>query len=168
LSDFFAGCQVKSSELRSVTFALDLVPKAIYRLSDIGAMKNKFVPRRAFPFVAIALISSVFYTAVAHACSDLRSMQVRLQPRCNHMPSETEPPLSKKENPNCDYVRYGMLSTQRSPSQTELLTFTVVQHQPIAITVPLHDILTSFWRFQPPPFHQFRLSPQASQVVLRI
>jgi hypothetical protein len=131
-------------------------------------MKNRFVSRRIFSIVALALVASLFYTAVAHACSDLRSMQVRLQAPCNHMPSETEPPLSKEETANCDYVRYGMLSIQPSPSQTELLTFAVVLHQTMPSIAPLEAVLSSFWQSQSPPFQRFGLSPQASQVVLRI
>jgi hypothetical protein len=168
LSDFFAGCQVKSSELRSVIFALDLVPKAIYRLSDIGAMKNRFVSRRIFSLVAIGLISSLFYTAVAHACSDLRSRQLLLQPACNHMASEKEP-LGKKEKDNCDSVRYGMLSTKASSSHPELFKlFSISLDHALLLNVSLPDTLPLLWRSEGPPLLGLGVSPRLSHVVLRI
>lgn len=75
--------------------------------------------------LALLLAASVFSSVVAHACPDLKFMQAMLQAPCDHK-STQDNPLSKKEKNNCDSTRYGMLSTQASPSQAELFKLYVM------------------------------------------
>jgi len=123
--------------------------------------------KRGFSLVAIMLIASVFFTVVVHACSDLRSMQVALQAPCNHSSSQSEP-RGKPEKDNCDSVRYGMLSKQASPSETELFKlYSIPLQEALFVAFSLPDSLPSFWRSQAPPFG-LGVSPNLSHVVLRI
>jgi hypothetical protein len=114
------------------------------------------------------LIASVFFTVVVHACSDLPSMQMALQAPCNHSSSQNEP-RGKPEKDNCDAVRYGMLSTQASPSETELFKlYSVPLQETLFVGLLLPNYLPSFWRPQSPPFSGLGVSPHLSYVVLRI
>jgi hypothetical protein len=145
-----------------------LASKAIYRLFRSESAKNTIMSRRLFALVAVLLIASVLCAAVAHACSDLGSMPAILQMPCDHRPSQDEP-ASKKEKDNCDFVRYGMLSTQVSPSQTEILKLhAVIVHEALSVTVSPPDVLPLFSRSQAPPFRGFGVSPNFSHIVLRI
>jgi hypothetical protein len=124
--------------------------------------------KRGFSLVAMMLIASVFFTVVVHACSDLRSVQVALQAPCNHSSSQNEP-RGKPEKDNCDSVRYGMLSTQASPSETELFKlYSIPLQEALFVGFSLPHSLPSFWRSQPPPFSGLGVSPHLSYVVLRI
>ena len=124
--------------------------------------------KRGFSLVAIMLIASVFFTVVVHACSDLRAMQVALQAPCNHSSSQSEP-RGKPEKDNCDSVRYGMLSKQASPSETELFKlYSIPLQEALFVAFSLPDSLPSFWRSQAPPFSGLGVSPHLSHVVLRI
>jgi hypothetical protein len=124
------------------------------------------MPKRGFSLVAIMLIASLFFTVVVHACSDLRSMQVALQTPCNHSSSQNEP-RGKPEKNNCDSVRYGMLSTQASPSELFKL-YSIPLQEALFLGFSLPDSLPSFWRSLPPPFSRLGVSPYLSHVVLRI
>ena len=124
--------------------------------------------KRGFSLVAIMLITSVFFTVVVHACSDLRSMRAALQAPCDHSSSQNEP-RGKPEKDNCDSVRYGMLATQASTSDTSLVKLYLIPLQDALFdSFSLHDPLPSFWRSQAPPFSGLGVSPHLSQVVLRI
>ena len=124
--------------------------------------------KRLFRRVAIVLIASVLFTAVAHACSDVRSTQAVLQAPCDHDASRDNP-RSKAFKDNCDSVRYGMLSTQVAPSQVELfeLYSNSVYHVRL-VSVSLPDVLPLFWRSKGPPVIGLGLSPLLSHVVLRV
>jgi hypothetical protein len=114
------------------------------------------------------LIASVFFTVVVHACSDLRSIQAAVQAPCDHSSSQNEP-RGKPEKDNCDSVRYGMLSTQASYSETELVKLYLIPLQDVLFVVfSLPDCLPSFWRSLGPPFSELGVSPHLSHIVLRI
>ena len=118
--------------------------------------------------VALTLIASVFVTVVVHACSDLRSMQAAVQAPCDHSSSQNEP-RGKPEKDNCDSVRYGMLATQASTSDTSLVKlYSIPLQDALFDSFSLHDPLPSFWRSQAPPFSGLGVSPHLSHVVLRI
>ena len=124
--------------------------------------------KRLFPRVAIALIASVLFTAVAHACSDLSTMQAILQAPCDHRASWDEP-RGKTEKHECDSVRYAIVSTQALPSQTELLKlYSMPIYEALLAGISLRDILPLFWRSQGPPHGGLGVSSLLSHVVLRI
>jgi len=126
------------------------------------------MPKRFYFLVAIALTASVLFTVVAHACSDLRSMQTALQAPCDHSSSQNEP-RGKPEKDNCDSVRYGMLSLQASYAAPELSKIYSISLQDSGLVVfSLPDSLPLFWRSQAPPFSGLGASPHLSHVVLRI
>src|SRR5687768_5399115 len=124
--------------------------------------------KRPFSLVAIVVIASVLCTAVVHACSDLSSIQAILKAPCDHSSSPGEP-SSKSEEDNCDSVRYGMLSTKASPSQTELFKlYSIPLDDALIVSVLLPGTLSLSWRSQGPPFSGPGVSPRFSHVVLRI
>jgi hypothetical protein len=124
--------------------------------------------KRGFPLLALTLIASVLFTVVAHACSDLRSMQTALQAPCDHSSPQNEP-RGKSEKDNCDLVRYGMLSLQASYAAPELSKIYSISFQDSGFVVfSLPDSLPLFWRSQAPPFSGLGASPHLSHVVLRI
>lgn len=124
--------------------------------------------KRSLSLVAIALIASVLCMAVAHACSDLSSMQAILQTPCEHSSSQDRPG-GKTENDNCDAIRYGMLSTQASSAQPELLALhSILLDRAILASVSLLDSTPRFWRSHGPPFGGLGAAPRLSHVVLRI
>lgn len=132
------------------------------------AMKNAGMPKRFYFLVAIALIASVLLTVVAHACSDLSSIRAIVQVPCDHTSSQNEP-RGKPEKDNCDSVRYGMLATQASTSDTSLVKlYSIPLQDALFDSFSLHDPLPSFWRSQAPPFPGLGVSPLLSHVVLRI
>jgi hypothetical protein len=107
--------------------------------------------KRIFSLVVIVLIASVLWSAIVHACSDQSSMRAILQAPCDQMGSQDEP-RGKTEKDNCDSIRYGMLSTQVSSSQSELFKFHSTQvHQALLVSVTLLDVLPLFGRSQGPP-----------------
>jgi len=90
-----------------------------------------------------------------------------LQSPCDHNSTQDNP--LKKEKDNCDSTRYGMLSTQASPSQAELFKLHVMllpEALPAGVSLP--DILPLFSPSKAPPFHGFGVSSYSSHVVLRI
>ena len=124
--------------------------------------------KRLLVLFALLLVASVFSSAVAHACPDLKSVQAMLETPCDHNSSQ-DSPRRQKEKDNCDSVRYGLLSTQASPSQAQLfkLHAILVPHAlPVSVTLP--DVLPLFSRSQAPPYHGFGVSLHSSHVVLRI
>jgi len=124
--------------------------------------------KRRFSIVALTLIASVFFTVVVHACSDLRSIQAAVQAPCDHSSSQNEP-RGKPEKDNCDSVRYGMLATQASTSDTDLFKlYSIPLQEALFVGFSLPDSLLSFWRSQAPPFSGLGASPHLSHVVLRI
>jgi hypothetical protein len=124
--------------------------------------------KRSFSLVALSLIASVFFTVVIHACSDLRSMQAALKAPCDHSSSQNEP-RDKSEKDNCDSVRYGMLSTQASASETELFKlYSTPLQEALFVGFLLPDSLPSYWRSPPSPVSGLGVSPHLSHVVLRI
>ena len=131
-------------------------------------MKNAGMSKRFYFLVAIALTASVLFTVVAHACSDLSSIRAIVQAPCDHTSSRNEP-RGKPEKDNCDSVRYGMLSTQASLSETELFKlYSIPLQEALFVGFSLPDSLPSFWRSQAPPFSGLGVSPHLSHVVLRI
>jgi hypothetical protein len=140
--------------------------KAIYFLSEV--VKNELMLKHPFSLVAMLLTASVLWTALAHVCSDLSSMQKILQAPCEHMPTRDEP-LDKKTNDNCDSIRYGMLSTQASPSPTDFFKLRAIHVLDVlTVAILLPDVLRVFSRSRPPPFQGFSVSSSFSHVVLRI
>ena len=124
--------------------------------------------KRGFSIVALTLIASVFFTVVVHACSDLRSIQAAVQAPCDHSSSQNEP-RGKPEKDNCDSVRYGMLATQASTSDTDLFKlYSIPLQEALLVGFSLPDSLLSFWRSQAPPFSGLGASPHLSHVILRI
>jgi hypothetical protein len=124
--------------------------------------------KRPFSLVAVVLITSVLWTAMAHACSDLRSMQANLQAPCDHNSSQDEPGGKAKKD-DCDSVRYSMLSTQASSSEPELdKIHSIPLDQACLTSVSLARNLSFLWRSQAPPFSGLGISPQLFYVVLRI
>lgn len=125
--------------------------------------------KRIFSLVVIVLIASVLWSAIVHACSDLSSMRAILQAPCDQMGSQDEP-RGKTEKDNCDSIRYGMLSTQVSSSQTELCKlYSIPLDHALFVIVSLPDTLHSLWRSQGPPLLLgLGVSPRLSHVVLRI
>ena len=131
-------------------------------------MKNAGMSKRFYFLVAIALTASVLFTVVAHACSDLSSIRAIVQAPCDHTSSQNEP-RGKPEKDNCDSVRYGMLSTQASLSETELFKlYSIPLQEALFVGFSLPDYLPSFWRSLGPPFPGLGASPRLSHVVLRI
>jgi len=131
-------------------------------------MKNAGMSKRFYFLVAIALTASVLFTVVAHACSDLSSIRAIVQAPCDHTSSQNEP-RGKPEKYNCDSVRYGMLSTQASLSETELFKlYSIPLQEALFVGFSLPDSLPSFWRSQAPPLSGLGVSPHLSHVVLRI
>jgi hypothetical protein len=132
------------------------------------AMKNAGMSKRLYFLVAIALTTSVLFTVIAHACSDLSSIRAVVQAPCDHTSSQNEP-RGKPEKDNCDAVRYGLLSTQASSAGTELSKFySTALQDAVFVGISLRDPLPSFWRSQAPPFFGLGVSPHLSHVVLRI
>jgi hypothetical protein len=124
--------------------------------------------KRTFSLIALALSAAILFTVVAHACSDLSSIRAIVQEPCDHPSSQNEP-RGEAEKDNCDSVRYGMLATQASASDTDLFKLYSIPLQEALFTgFPLPDSLPSFWRSQAPPFFGLGVSPHLSQVVLRI
>lgn len=125
--------------------------------------------KRSLALVAVVLVVSVLYTVVAHACSDLNSMQAILDVPCDHKSAQDEP-VSKSEKDNCDTIRYGMLSAQAALSHTEL--FNLLHSSPVyqALLVGASLLADSlvFCRPQGPPFPGPGVSQRLSHVVLRI
>lgn len=120
--------------------------------------------KRFLSVLVFLLVASVFCSAAAHACADLRAMQTMLQASCGHGSSQNEP-LGKKDN--CDSVRYGMLATQASLPRIEVLkpdASSVYASLPVSdvAVVPLRS------RSQAPPSQRCGISPRHSHVVLRI
>lgn len=114
------------------------------------------------------LIASVFFAVVVHACSDLRAMQTALQAPCNHSSSQSEP-RGKPEKDNCDSVRYGMLSKQASPSETEVFKlYSIPLDEALLASASLPNTLSLLWRSQGPPLVGLGVSPRLSHVVLHI
>jgi len=132
------------------------------------AVRNLRPSKRIFPLVVIVLIASLLWTTVVHACSDLSAMQTIFKAPCEHSGSRDEP-ASKAEKDNCDAVRYGMLSTQASPSQTELLKLhSIPLDYAFFVISALPDNLPLLWRSDGPPNLRLGVSPLLSHVVLRI
>jgi hypothetical protein len=124
--------------------------------------------KRPFSLVAIMVIASVLCAAVAHACSDLRSMKGIVQAPCNHGASQDQP-RGKTEKDNCDLVRYGMLSTKASSSHPELFKlFSIPLDHALLLNVSLSDTFSLLWRSQGPPLLGLGVAPRLSNVVLRI
>jgi hypothetical protein len=124
--------------------------------------------KRPFSLVAVVLITSVVWTAMAHACSDLRSMHANLQAPCDHNSSQDEPGGKAKKD-DCDSVRYSMLSTKASSSHPELFKlFSIPLDHALLLNVSLSDTLSLLWRSQGPPLLGLGVSPRLSHVVLRI
>ncbi len=124
--------------------------------------------KRPFSLVAVVLITSVIWTAMAHACSDLRSMHANLQAPCDHNSSQDEPGGKAKKD-DCDSVRYGMLSTQASSSEPELdKIHSIPLDKALLASVSLARNLFCLWRSQGPPFLGLGVSLQLSHIVLRI
>ena len=143
-------------------------PKAIYRCPRSLTMKHALISKRGFPLVAIVIIAAVLFTVVVHACSDLRSIQAAVQAPCDHSSSQNDPP-GKPEKDNCDSVRYGMLATQASTSDTDLFKlYSIPLQEALLVGFSLPDSLLSFWRSQAPPFSGLGASPHLSHVILRI
>ena len=134
----------------------------------LTSFPDTLMSKRSFSLVALTLIASMFFTVVVHACSDLRSIQAALQAPCDHSSSQNEP-RGKPAKDNCDSVRYGMLSTQASFSETELVKLYSIPLQDVLfVGFSLPDFLPLFWRSQAPPFSGLGASPHLSHVVLRI
>lgn len=122
---------------------------------------------RIFSCLAVLLIVAVFFTAVAHACSDLSAMRMVLQTPCDHHVS----PDGSRDKPkdNCDSIRYGMLSTQAGPGPTDLeKPQRVLVDVPFITRVSLPDVVAPSRRSQAPPLAGLRISPLLSRIVLRI
>jgi hypothetical protein len=108
------------------------------------------------------------FTAVVHACSDLRSMQAIVQAPCDHGASQDQP-RGKTEKDNCDLVRYGMLSTKASSAHPELVKiYSIPLDHALLVSISLTDTLPLFWRSQGPPLLAPGVSPGLSHIVLRI
>jgi hypothetical protein len=121
-----------------------------------------------FPLVAIGLIASMVFTAVVHACSDLRSMQAIVQAPCDHGTSQDQP-RGKTEKDNCDLVRFSMLSTKVSPAHPELLkVYSIPLDHALLASISLRDTLPLLWRSQGSPLLALGVLPRLSHVVLRI
>jgi len=111
--------------------------------------------KRTFPLIALVLTPAVLFTVVAHACSDLSSIQAIVQAPCDHPASQNEP--------------HGMLSTQPSASDTDVFKlYSIPLQEALFVRFSLPDSLPSFWRSQAPPFSGLGVSPHLSQVVLRV
>ena len=124
--------------------------------------------KRIFPLIALILTAAVLFTVVAHACSDLSSIRAIVQAPCDHTSPQNEP-RGKPEKDNCDSVRYGMLATQASPSETELVKlYSIPLQEALFVGFSLPESLPSFWRSPAPPFSWLGISPHLSHVVLRI
>ena len=124
--------------------------------------------KRPFSLVAVVLITSVLWTAMAHACSDLRSMHANLQAPCDHNSSQDEPGGKAKKD-DCDSIRYGMLSTQASSSEPELDKIHAIPlDKALLASVSLARNLSFLWRSQGPPLIGLGVSPRLSHVILRI
>lgn len=78
------------------------------------------MPKRPPCLIAVMLVVSVLSAAVGHACSDVSAMKAVAKTPCDHHQPQDEP-LNKTDEDNCDSIRYGMLSTQSSRFQTEVL-----------------------------------------------
>jgi hypothetical protein len=124
--------------------------------------------KRNFPLIALALTAAVLFTVVAHACSDLSSIQAIVQAPCDHGSSRDES-RGKPDKDTCDSVRYGMLCRQTSSAETELSKFySSAFQEAVFVEFSLPDLLPSFWRSQALPFSGLGVSPHLSHVVLRI
>src|SRR5687768_12909057 len=124
--------------------------------------------KQTFPLIALTLTAAVLFTVVAHACSDLRSIQAIVQAPCDHGSSRDES-RGKPDKDTCDSVRYGMLCRQVSSAETELSKFYSTAHQDaVFVGFSLPDSLPSFWRSHAPPSSGLGASPLLSHVALRI
>lgn len=116
----------------------------------------------------LALIASVVCSEVAHACADSNSVRGIQQAPCEPNSSQ-DGPLSKNKQENCDSLRYGMLSTQPSPSQAELFKVRALMvHEALPVVVSTANVLALFSPTRIPSFHRVGIVPHCSQVVLRI
>ena len=117
--------------------------------------------------IAITVAVSVLVTVVAHACSDLNSLQAIRQTPCDHNTTR-EGSGGKHQKDNCDSIRYGMLSKEASFAATELSKVYSTPLHTVLVIFSLPDSLPSFWRSQGPPFVGLGTLPQLSHVILRI
>ena len=120
--------------------------------------------------IAITVSVSVLVSVVAHACSNLNPLQAIRQAPCDDSAAR-EDTRGKRDNDNCDSVRYGMLATEASSAAAELSSFyySTSLQDTIFVILSLPDFQPSFWRSEGPPFPELgATSPQLSHVVLRI
>ena len=140
----------------------------LFTVIFIPRSESTSVSKRVLSLVALASSAFVLFATVVHACSDLSAMQGILKAPCDHSSSQGEP-RSKSEKDNCDAIRYGMLSIQTSPFQTDLFKlYSIPLDDPLIVSVLLPDTLSLLWRSQGPPFSGLGVLPQFSRVVLRI
>jgi hypothetical protein len=124
--------------------------------------------KRTLSLIALLLTVSLFFTVVAHACSDLSSVKAIVQTPCEHDSPQNEP-RGKSEKHNCDSVRYAMLSTQASSVEPELSKFYSIAFEEAALAgFSLPVSLPALWRTHAPPFPGLAASPRLSHIVLRI
>lgn len=124
--------------------------------------------KRPLLLIALGLIVSILFTAVAHACADVKTIQAAMQIPCDHSAPRNEP-LNKTDTDNCDAIRYAMLAIQASPCQTQLVKFhAILSHQSLPVTVLPLDYHPWFVRSHAPPFSRSDTSPYLSRVILRI
>jgi hypothetical protein len=121
--------------------------------------------QRIFPPLVLTLTASLLFTVIAHACSDLQSIQA-MQAPCDHG-SPRDEPRGKSEKDTCGTVRYGMLSTQAS-FETELAkSYSTASQDVLVIGFSLPAFLSDY-RSQAPPSFGLGASPYLSHIVLRI
>ena len=124
--------------------------------------------KRPLLLITLGLIASILFTAVAHACADVKSIQAAMQTPCDHS-APRNAPLNKPGTDNCDTIRYAMLAIQAAPCQTQLVKLhAILLHQALPVNVLPLDYHPWFVRSHAPPFSRPDTSPYLSHVVLRI
>jgi hypothetical protein len=147
--------------------SLDLEGKGIYRYFRREAVTSALMSKRSFAFVAVLMITSVFCAAVAHACSDLNSMQAIFKAPCDYHSSKEEP-VGKAEKYDCDSVRYTMVSIRASFSQPELFKLHSIPLDYALLSVSAPDNGLMLWWSLSPPNLGLGVLTRLSHVVLRI
>jgi hypothetical protein len=124
--------------------------------------------RKLSSVVAVVVIVSALFTAVAYACSGLRSMQMVLQ-ASRHDSSSGAGPCGQQQQDICDYVRYRMLSIQASSPQTDIdLGSSTLANITFPEVSKLPDILSGHAGLHDAFYPGFEISPHFLHVVLRI